>query len=49
MRAQKGAYDIMRGVYRAVYLVQVDRLPCVFEWVPKWWVWYVVGESILNG
>jgi len=43
-RAQNGGYDIMRGVYRVgVSSAEVDRLPRVFEWVPKWWVWYVVG------
>ena len=35
-RAQKGAYDIMRGVYRVgVSSVEVNRLPCVFERGPK--------------
>jgi len=43
-RAQKGAYNIMRGVYReGASSAEIDRLPGVFEWVPKRWVWYVVG------
>ena len=43
-RAQKGAYNILRGVYRVgVSSAEVDRLPSVVEWVSERWVWYVVG------
>ena len=31
------------GYIEWVYLVQRLIVPIVFEWVPKWWVWHVVG------